>query len=110
MPSMPSSQSVVGVLWSAVATIESTRHGLRPGELQAFVGLRAGHFVHQVAVDVEQRGAVVLDVHDVAVPELVVERLTHVPTSCRKNHGIIPYKGLRAFAGSASCGLPFAAW
>ena len=29
-PSMPWSQSVVGVLWSAVATTESTRQGLRP--------------------------------------------------------------------------------
>ena len=55
---MPLSQSLVGVLWSAVATTESTRHGLRPASFEAFVGLRARHFVHEVAVDVEQRRAV----------------------------------------------------
>ena len=58
MPAMPRSQPVVGVLWSAVATTEHDAPGLAPGQLQAFEGLRAGDFVHQVAVDVQQRGAV----------------------------------------------------
>jgi hypothetical protein len=64
---------VVGVLWSAVATIELTRQTLRSGQAQALEGLRAGHLVHQVAVDVEHGGAVVLGVDDVLVPELVVQ-------------------------------------
>jgi hypothetical protein len=34
--------------------------------------------VDEVAVDVEKRRAVVLDVHDMARPELVVEGLAHV--------------------------------
>ena len=63
--------------------------GLAAGGAQAFVGLRAGHFMDEVAVDVEQRRAVVLDVHDVAVPELVVERLSHV--SALRKHGILSY-------------------
>jgi hypothetical protein len=42
--------------------------GLAPGQFQALERLRAGDFVHQVAVDVEQRRAVVLDVHHMAVP------------------------------------------
>ena len=67
-------QSLVGVLWSAVATIEPTRHGLRPASRKPFVGLRARHLVDEVAVDVEQRRAVRLGANDVAVPELVVER------------------------------------
>ena len=49
-------QPVVGVLWSAVATIELVRQTLRR-PAQALEGLRAGDFVHQVAVDVEH-GAV----------------------------------------------------
>ena len=48
---------------------------LASGQLQALEGLRAGHFVHQVAVDIEQRRAVGFLVHDVGVPELVVKRL-----------------------------------
>ena len=40
--------------------------------------LRARHFVHEVAVDVEQAGAVGLAVDDVVVEDLVVERLGRV--------------------------------
>ena len=72
---MPWSQSRVGVLWSAVATIESMRQGLRPASFRPFEGLRAGDFVHQVAVDVDERRAVGFLAHDVARPEFVVERL-----------------------------------
>jgi hypothetical protein len=52
--------------------------GFAPGFAQAFVGLGARHLMHEVAVDVEERRAVVLDVHDMARPELVVESLSHV--------------------------------
>ena len=45
-----------------------------PGGPQALEGLRAGHLVHQVAVDIEQAGAVVLHVHQVAFPNLVENR------------------------------------
>jgi hypothetical protein len=34
---------------------------LAAGELQPFEGLRAGDFMHQMAVDVEQRRAVLFD-------------------------------------------------
>jgi hypothetical protein len=47
---------------------------LAPGQAQALEGLRAGHLVHQVAVDVEHRRCRLLGVDDVLVPELVVER------------------------------------
>ena len=42
------------------------------GELEAFIGLRAGYLMHQVTVDIKQRGAVLLDMHQVAVPKFVV--------------------------------------
>ena len=71
---MPCERSVVGTLWSLTARLAETRQTLRPACSQALEGLRAGHLVHQVAVDVEHRGAVVLGVDDVFVPELVVER------------------------------------
>ena len=40
---------------------------------QAFERLRAGHFMHQVPVDIEQAGAVILLIDHVVVPDLVVE-------------------------------------
>ena len=55
------------------------RHGLArrahlaAGHAQALEGLRARHLVHEVAVDVEQAGAVGRLVHQVGVPDLVVE-------------------------------------
>ncbi len=50
---------------------------------QALEGLRAGHFVDEMAVDIEQAGAVVLAVDDVVVEDLVVEgaRCAHVRKS-----------------------------
>ena len=47
---------------------------LAAGHAQAFEGLRAGHLVDEVAVDIEQAGAVVLAVDDMVVEDLVVER------------------------------------
>ena len=53
------------------------------GHAQALESLRAGHFVHEVTVNVEQAGAVVLAVDDVVVEYLVVEgaRCAHMRKS-----------------------------
>ncbi len=45
------------------------------GEAQALEGLRAGHLVDEVAVDIEERRAVRGRLHQVVVPDLVIERL-----------------------------------
>ena len=52
---------------------------LAPGELEPLEGLRAGHFMHQVPIDVDQRRAVGLLVDDVTGPELFVQRLSLHP-------------------------------
>ena len=46
---------------------------LSAGHAQALEGLRAGHFVDEVAVDIEQARAIVLAVDDVVVEDLVIE-------------------------------------
>ena len=73
----------VGTLWSTTASVFSGCAHLAAAQAQAFEGLRAGHFVDEVAVDVEQAGAVVLAVDDVVVANLVVEgaRCAHVRKS-----------------------------
>ena len=48
---------------------------LAAGHFQAFKRLRAGDFVHQMAVDIQQHRAVFFFADDVAVPEFVVEGL-----------------------------------
>ncbi|MNQ57227.1 hypothetical protein D3C85_713740 [compost metagenome] len=48
---------------------------LAPGQTQPFEGLRRGHFVEDMAVDVDQRRAIVAALHLVSIPELVIERL-----------------------------------
>jgi hypothetical protein len=53
-------------------------HGFDPPRpaargFQALVSLRAGDLVHEMPVDIQQRRAAFLDVHDVTVPKLVVE-------------------------------------
>lgn len=50
---------------------------LATGDVQPLEGLRAGDFVHQVAVDVEGGGAIFFGVDDVLVPDLVVEGASH---------------------------------
>ena len=50
------------------------RMHLAPGGAQALEGLRRGHLVHQMAVDIDETGAVRLFVHQMVVPDLVVER------------------------------------
>ena len=52
-----------------------------PGEPQPVEGLRAGDLVDEVHVDVEQVGLARGRAHDVAVPELLGERLAHGRTS-----------------------------
>ena len=47
---------------------------LAPGQTQPFEGLRRGHFVEDLPVDVDQRRTVVAALHLVHVPELVVQR------------------------------------
>lgn len=48
---------------------------LAPGQAQAFERLRRGHFVQDVAVDVDQRRTIVAARDLVQVPQLVVQRL-----------------------------------
>ena len=48
---------------------------LAPGQLQPLEGLRAGHFMHQMTVDIDQRGAVGFLPHHVSIPEFVVKSL-----------------------------------
>ena len=50
---------------------------LATGLSQAFEGLRAGDFVHQVTIDIEDGGAVFFGVDYVFVPEFVIQRATH---------------------------------
>ncbi len=49
--------------------------GLAAGELEALKGLRAGDFVQQLAVDIDEAGAVITLLYKMVVPELVVEGL-----------------------------------
>ena len=52
---------------------------------QALEGLRARHLMDEVAVDIEQAGAVILPVDDVVVEDLVVEG-----TGCGgRSHGFV---------------------
>jgi len=44
-----------------------------PGHAQRLEGLRAGHLVNQVAVDIQDAGAVFTALHFVGVPDLFVE-------------------------------------
>ena len=74
---------------------------LAAGHAQALEGLRAGHLVHEMAVDIEQAGAVVLAVDHMVVENLVVEgaRCAHM----RKSVDLSRRKGLvRALPEPAS--------
>ena len=44
------------------------------GQPQRFEGLRAGHFVNQVPVDIDQTGVIIAALHHVGVPDLFVKR------------------------------------
>src|SRR5262245_21984404 len=50
------------------------RAHLPPRHAQAFEGLRARHLMHEVAVDIDQAGAVRRLMNEVLVPDLVVQR------------------------------------
>ena len=47
---------------------------LAAGHAQALEGLRAGHLMHEMAVDIEQAGAILGLVDEMVVPDLVIER------------------------------------
>ena len=51
----------------------SRRMHLAVGKAQALEGLRGGDFVHQMPVDIEKAGAVLLRVDQMVVPDLVVK-------------------------------------
>ena len=55
---------------------------LAAGQPQALEGLRAGHLVDQVAVDVEEAGAVRLLVDEMRVPDLLEQRARRRSCSC----------------------------
>ena len=71
--SMPLERSVVGTLWSTTASVFSGARTRAAGHAQALEGLRAGHLVHQMPVDIEQAGAVGRLMHQMGVPDLVVD-------------------------------------
>jgi hypothetical protein len=48
---------------------------LAPGHAKRLERLRARHFVNEVAVDIEQAGAIVAVLDDMGVPDLFIERL-----------------------------------
>jgi hypothetical protein len=58
---------------------------LAAGHSQPFESLRAGHLVHEMAVDIKEAGAVFLPVDDVVVENLVIEgtRCGHCLASMR---------------------------
>ena len=70
---MPSSQCDVGVVVRR-GNDGGYAPGFAPCEFQAFEGLRTGHFVDQMAIDVKQRRAVLFYMDDMAVPEFLVKR------------------------------------
>ena len=47
---------------------------LAAGVAQAFEGLRRGHLMDKVPVDIDETGAIRLLVHQMVVPDFVVER------------------------------------
>ena len=53
---------------------DDRRHppGLASSQLQPLVGLRTGDFVHQMAINIDQRRPVGLFMHDMTLPELLV--------------------------------------
>ncbi|MNL10809.1 hypothetical protein D3C87_1316210 [compost metagenome] len=68
-------------------------------QLQPLERLRAGHFMQQVAIDVEQRRAVFLDVDGVVIPEFVVERLGHDAGGADRPSGQGRRRSAQWFAG-----------
>ena len=69
---IPAARRVVGTLWSGTARLASGRQRLAPGQAQPLEGLGGGHLMDQLAVDVEERRAVLV-ADDMLIPEFVVE-------------------------------------
>ena len=78
---------------------------LAAGEAQALEGLRAGHLMDEVAVDIEEAGAVLGLMDDMVVPDLVVEGFGLAHDACS---GICLASGRRPVSGCygdpAECG------
>ena len=74
---MPLSRSLVGTLWSATAKRQIGAADFAARHAQAFESLGAGHFMHQMPVDIEDRGLTRARRHQMGVPDLVVQRLGH---------------------------------
>ena len=74
------------------------RANFSPRGAETFEGLRRGHFMDQMAVDIEQAGAVVGFVNQMIVPDLVVQ-------GCRFGHERklqeFPKRGARISAGKS---------
>ena len=73
------------------------RAHLAAGQAQALERLRARHLMHEVAVDIDQAGAVGLLVDQVVVPDLVVEgaRLCHRRSDSSACAAILPWSRSR---------------
>ncbi len=82
----------VGTLWSIVARVRSgTAHG-PARDPEAVEGLRRGHLVDEVQVDVQQVGLVVAGADHVLVPDLLDEGLRRracEPSSGRCGDGAV---------------------
>ena len=75
--------------------------GLAIRRLQPVEGLGRGHLVEQMAIDVEDGGAIVVSAHLVGTPELIVEGLSGHRMS--SSSGKAAYcNGSRAFTGAGS--------
>ena len=61
---------------------------LAAGRAQAFEGLRRGHLMHQVPVDIDQARAVVLLVNQVVVPDLVEQGARFCHDRCRSGPSV----------------------
>ena len=44
------------------------------GHAQTFKGLRAGHFMHEVTVDIQKAGAIGVFLHQMGIPDFIIER------------------------------------
>ena len=81
---------------------------------QPFKGLRAGHFVDEVTVDVQKAGTIVGFVRDMGIPDFIIKRFGgHVVLSrmlCKQGIGVYERRAPRrrqAFiVAPAQCGLP----
>src|SRR3974390_982065 len=54
-----------------------------PGKPQTLEGLRARDLMHEMAVDIDETGAVRLLIDQMSFPDLVIERARHRAVACR---------------------------